>query len=115
MHLGAEDLFDRMTVDKSAWFLDSGCTRHICSDDQAPRAWYQRIDTALQNIGVQRSVVHDNFYSGQVDGSYLMILLYVDDLLIASAADEPINKVKTCLTSIFSMKDMGRAKYNAVP
>ena len=44
------------------------------------------------------------------DGSFIYLVLYVDDMLIASKNVEEIEKLKTQLNQEFEMKDLGEAK-----
>ena len=44
------------------------------------------------------------------DGSFIHLLLYDDDMLIASKNVEEIEKLKTLLNQEFEMKDLGEAK-----
>ena len=44
------------------------------------------------------------------DGSFIYLLLYVDDMLIASRSHTEIEKLKTQLNREFEMKDLGEAK-----
>ena len=44
------------------------------------------------------------------DGSFIYLLLYVDDMLIASRSHTEIEKLKTQLNREFEMKDLGKAK-----
>ena len=44
------------------------------------------------------------------DGSFIYLLLYVDDMLIPSKNVEEIEKLKTQLNQEFEMKDLGNAK-----
>ena len=44
------------------------------------------------------------------DGSYIYLLLYVDDMLIASKSQVEIDKMKAQLNKKFEMKDLGEAK-----
>ena len=44
------------------------------------------------------------------DGSILMLMLYVDDMLIACKSFQEIQKLKQELNSEFEMKDLGCAK-----
>lgn len=44
------------------------------------------------------------------DDSFMYLLLYVDDMLIAAQSMSEINKLKTQLSSEFEMKDLGKAK-----
>ena len=44
------------------------------------------------------------------DESFLYLLLYVDDMLIAAKSKEEIRTVKAKLNTEFEMKDLGAAK-----
>lgn len=44
------------------------------------------------------------------DGSFIYLLLYVDDMLIASKNQGEIEILKTQLSKKFEMKDLGEAK-----
>ena len=43
-------------------------------------------------------------------GEYIYLLLYVDDMLIASKTRSAIDELKKDLSSEFEMKDLGEAK-----
>ena len=42
--------------------------------------------------------------------SYIILLLYMDDMLIAGSSIEKINNLKKQLSKQFAMKDLGAAK-----
>ena len=44
------------------------------------------------------------------DGSFIYLLLYVDDMLIASKDKSLISKLKSQLSEEFEMKDLGAEK-----
>ena len=44
------------------------------------------------------------------DGSFIFLLLYIDDMLIAAKSIVEVNKVKVLLSREFDMKDLGAAK-----
>ena len=44
------------------------------------------------------------------DNSFIYLLLYVDDMLIASKSQEEIEKLKIQLRKEFEMKNLGEAK-----
>jgi len=50
------------------------------------------------------------YYNKLPDGEYIYLLLYVDNMLIASKSRSAINKLKKDLSSEFEMKDLGEAK-----
>ena len=49
---------------------------------QAPRAWYSRIDSYLQQLGFEKSEVYSNLYYIVVGEDPLILFLYMDDLFI---------------------------------
>ena len=44
------------------------------------------------------------------DGRYIILLLYVDDMLVAGSNMQEINVIKIKLANSFKMKDLGAAK-----
>lgn len=50
------------------------------------------------------------FYFKRSSSSYITLLLYVDDMLVAGSDMAYINKVKKQLSRKFEMKDFGTAK-----
>lgn len=78
---------------------------------QAPRQWYKKFDTFMVEQGYTRSRYDSCVYFRQYsDGSFIYLLLYVDDMLIASKDKTLINKLKSQLSREFEMKDLGAAK-----
>ena len=54
---------------------------------------------------------YDNFiYFQQYEGSFVYLLLYIDDMLIVSKDKSLINKLKSQLSDEFEMKYFGAAK-----
>ena len=49
------------------------------------------------------------YYNKLPGGEYIYLLLYVDDMLIASKNRSTIDKLKKDLSSEFEMKDLGEA------
>lgn len=59
------------------------CTdsRALYGLNQAPCAWYTRIDNYLTGLGFTKSEAYMNLYHILVEGKILIIILYVDDLI----------------------------------
>ena len=53
---------------------------------------------------------HCVYFRKLLDGSFIYLLLYVDDMLIASKSKVEIDKLKAQLRTEFEMKDLGEAK-----
>ncbi|GJR53654.1 transposable element [Tanacetum coccineum] len=78
---------------------------------QSPRQWYKRFDIFMISKGYSRSNYDSCVYHKKFpDGSYVYLLLYVDDMLIASKNMSEIDQLKAQLKSEFEMKDLGAAK-----
>lgn len=76
---------------------------------QAPRAWNSRIDTFLvEKLGLVESTADPNLYYSIINGKYTVLLLYVDDLILAGDNHEEMDKVEECLAQEFEMTRMGK-------
>jgi len=53
---------------------------------------------------------HCVYLKKQNDGSYVILLLYVDEMLVAGSNMQEINVLKRKLANSFAMKDLGTAK-----
>jgi hypothetical protein len=82
----------------------------LCGLKQAPKAWYSRIDTCLQQMGFEKSEVDPNLYFIVVGDDPLILVLYVDDLFI-TGAERLVDGCKQSLASKFEMKDIGLMHY----
>jgi len=56
--------------------------RSIYGLKQAPHAWYIHIDSYLNGLGFTKSEVDANVYYIVVDGKFLILVLYVDELIL---------------------------------
>ncbi|GKF96109.1 retrovirus-related pol polyprotein from transposon TNT 1-94 [Tanacetum coccineum] len=78
---------------------------------QSPRQRYKRFDKFMMESKYTRSKYDHCVYLKKLqDGSFVYLLLYVDDMLISSQSLDEIEKLKIRLKSEFEMKDLGEAK-----
>ena len=77
---------------------------------QAPRAWYERIDSFLSSMGFTKSKADPNIYMRIMDDEIVILLLYVDDLFL-TGNEKQIMKNKKRLAEEFEMKDLGLMHY----
>ena len=82
----------------------------LCGLKQAPRAWYERINSYLMKLKFTRSEADPNLYFKVEDDKSLILLLYVDDLFL-TGVDPLILKCTREFTSEFEMKDLGLMHY----
>ena len=64
----------------------------------------------MHRIGFKRCEADYCCYIKSFDNSYIILLLYMDDMLIAGSSIEEINNLKKQLSKQFAMKDLGAAK-----
>ena len=69
------------------------------------------MDSFLPSIGFIRCKPDPNVYFLQHDGSILLIVLYVDDLLMTGNLTSAIDLAKLALHNRFSMTDLGLLHY----
>lgn len=77
---------------------------------QAPRQWYNKFDSFMCSAGYIRCQADYCCYVREFDNSYIILLLYVDDMLIAGASIDEINNLKKQMSEHFAMTDLGAAK-----
>ena len=80
---------------------------------QAARCWFETFEEALKKIGFQNSDVDRCIYvlnRGHISKS-IFVVLYVDDLVIATADTETMRNFKIYLMNKFKMVDLKEIKY----
>jgi len=78
---------------------------------QSPRQWYKRFDSFIRGKRYTRNYYDPCVYNNKLPGGeYIYLLLYVDDMLIASRSRSAIDKLKKYLSYEFEMKNLGEAK-----
>ena len=78
---------------------------------QAPWQWYLKFDNFMSEFDYHRCHSDHCVYFKKLDnGSYIILLLYVDDMLVAGSNMQHVNDLKQKLARSFAMKDLGAAK-----
>ncbi|KAK9160022.1 hypothetical protein Syun_006363 [Stephania yunnanensis] len=78
---------------------------------QASRQWYLKFHDVISSFGFVENIM-DNCIYQKVSGSKIFFLiLYVDDILLATNDKGMLHEVKQFLSNSFDMKDMGDASY----
>ena len=70
----------------------------------------KKFDSFMCNSGYTRNEKDNCCYFKHFDNSYIILLLYVDDMLIVGPSIEEIKNLKRELSKQFEMKDLGSAK-----
>ncbi|GJU98562.1 ribonuclease H-like domain-containing protein [Tanacetum coccineum] len=78
---------------------------------QALKQWNNRLTEALIETGFQQSRHDHSLYTKESGGSFIALLVYVDDIVLTGNNINEINNVKKILSSKFKIKDPGELKY----
>ena len=78
---------------------------------QAPRQWYKKFDSFMVGHGYTRTnAVHCVYVRKFPNGKFVILLLYVDDMLIVGQDVGVIGNLKKDLFKSFDMKDLSPAR-----
>ena len=78
---------------------------------QAPRQWYVKFESVMGEQGYKKTTSdHCVFVQKFSDDDFIILLLYVDDMLIVGRNQSRIDNLKQQLSKSFEMKDLGPAK-----
>ncbi|CAI7738802.1 unnamed protein product [Closterium sp. NIES-54] len=78
---------------------------------QAPRAWYHKLEETLLAGGFKKSECDHSLFLLQEKEQFLMLLVYVDDILLFSKSSAMIEHVQEMLEMQFKCSKMGDVKY----
>jgi hypothetical protein len=79
---------------------------------QAPRAWYSKLKSFFIKEGFQRcSSEHTLFTKAEEGGKFLVVSVYVDDLIYSGNDETMFKRFKHSMKQEFDMSDLGRMKY----
>jgi hypothetical protein len=78
---------------------------------QAPRAWYMRLKKELEALGFTACISDAGLYTKvMADGTRVVLLVYVDDILVAGSQLSAVTEVKEQLGRVFDLRDLGEAR-----
>lgn len=78
---------------------------------QASRNWYSKLSQALVEYRFQESHADHSLFTYANGSIFLVVLIYVDDLVIAGNDSAACARFKEYLSKCFHMKDLGALKY----
>jgi hypothetical protein len=78
---------------------------------QVPRAWNAKLDASMVSLGFERRR-HDHALYRRSDGDeFLIVGVYVDDLIITGTSAKTIDCFKSQMHELFQMSDLGLLSY----
>ncbi|RDY04142.1 hypothetical protein CR513_12178, partial [Mucuna pruriens] len=78
---------------------------------QAPNQWYKKFESVMCEQGYKKTTSdHYVFVRKFSDDDFIILLLYVDDMLVVGKSVSRTDRLKKQLSESFAMKDMGATK-----
>ena len=113
------DLQEEVYVHQPAGFVDSNNTHCVLKLHkalyglrQAPRAWNAKLDATLHALGFKRCQLDHALYRQEDKDGFLLVGVYVDDLIITGTEAEAIEHFKKQMQELFQMTDLGLLSYH---
>lgn len=78
---------------------------------QASRQWFLKFTEVLSGFGLHQSSADHSYFHMNNDAGYFGVIVYVDDILLASSNPNTVQRFKAYLGAHFKFKDLGRPKY----
>ena len=76
----------------------------------SPKVWYNKVKDELSKLKFSVYVFQSCIFVWRCGNRFILILLYVDDILIIGNCPEKITELKKYLAKIFEIKDLGPPK-----
>ena len=78
---------------------------------QASRKWYENLTSLLLTSGYKRASLDHSLFLKITSSSYTILLVYVDDVILAGNSLEEFPSIKQILHNVFQIKDLGILNY----
>jgi hypothetical protein len=78
---------------------------------QVSRQWYIKFDEVIRSLSFSENIVDNCIYVKFKGKDFTILVLYADDILLASSDKNMLYETKSFLSSNFDMKDLGDASY----
>ena len=78
---------------------------------QASRQWYQKFDQVITSFGFKENTVDQCIYHKISWSKFILLVLYVNNILLASSDIGMLHETKIFLSKNFKMKDLGNASF----
>jgi len=78
---------------------------------QAFHQWYLKFNDTIVSFGFKKNTIDRCIYLKVTGSKVIFLILYVDDILLATNDLDPLHKTKKFLSNNFEMKNMGEASY----
>ena len=110
-------LEEKVYMHQPPGYKDKKKPDYVCKLDkayglkQAPRAWYCRLCSKLVELGFTPSKADTSLFYYNKGKHTLFVLVYVDDIVVASSSSEAISALLKDLEREFALKDLSDLHY----
>ena len=111
------NLDEEIYMKQPVGFIEEGKEEMVCKLKkslydlkQAPRQRYKKFGSFMKRNGYYKCNADHYYYITRFESSYIILLLYVNDMLIAESCLQKIDKLKQRLAREFAMKDLNATK-----
>ena len=112
------ELEEEIYMKQPEGFIEPGTEHMVCRLNksiyglkQASRQWYLKFDSVVSEFGFVENQVDECVYMKSEGKNFIFLVLYVDDILLASSDVNLLKRTKCFLSQRFDMKDLGEASY----
>lgn len=99
-------------------FVEPGKEDMVCSLrkslyglKQSGRQWFKKLDKQLKDFGFKSLDTERCIYIMKTEDIYLVVVVYVDDIIVGANKHDVYQRLKENLTIKFKMKDLGILHY----
>ena len=112
------NLNEEVYMNQPMGFIEKGKEHMVCKLKrsiyglkQASRQWYLKFNDTIVSFGFKENTVDRCIYLKVSGSKFIFLILYVDDILLATNDLHLLYEMKRFLSNNFEMKDMGKATY----
>ena len=112
------DLDEEVFMKQPEGFVEEGKEHLVCKLKrsiyglkQASRQWYLKFDKIVTLYGFKENRIDACIYVKLCGSKFIFLVLYVNDILLASSDKDLLHDTKEFLSKNFEIKDFGEASY----
>ena len=112
------DLVEDVYMSQPIGFEEVGKDHMVCKLQksiyglkQASRQWYIKFDEVVTPNGFKENIIYQCIYMKVSGSKFILLVLYVDDILLVSNNTDMFIETNQLLLSHFDMKDIREASY----
>ena len=112
------NLNEEVYMDQPMGFIEKGKEHMVCKLKrsiyglkQASRQWYLKFNDTIVSFGFEENIIDRCIYLKVCGSKFIFLILYVDDILLATNDLHLLHETKRFLSNNFEIKDMGEVTY----